>query len=455
VTTELEQAHRRLERLYEISKLFARFENVEETFDPALAIVAQTLPLRSAILMETDRGRTRMVVWRSEGQTAEQLRAVKEHVQGAYAYLVGAQSTGSLDITEQAGTTPLPRQEENQANPARRFIVIPLVVAHRPLFGALQLEGARPLDKADLMFVNAVANQLAIALDRDGAWRRDIARREHAEKGRTHAEARGATAELERIDAETASGKFEVLAGENARLYEQAQKAISVREHILAIVSHDLRSPLQTILMTTSSLVKTTTPEEEQGRLPQALARIQRASRRMLRLIEDLLDFASIEAGQLAIKRRRQDPGSLVLETLASFESIAQEKRLLLTGNIEPQLPKVYCDRDRILQVLANLVSNATNATAEGGHILVRVEARGPELLFAVSDDGQGIGEEDVEHLFDRYWRSEKAGYEGTGLGLAIVRGIVSAHGGRIWVESELGRGATFLFTVPAADASV
>jgi signal transduction histidine kinase len=203
--------------------------------------------------------------------------------------------------------------------------------------------------------------------------------------------------------------------------------------------------------MTTSSLANTADSDDGQAKVPQGLGRIRRASKRMLRLIEDLLDFASIEAGRLALKRQAQDPGALIRETLASFESIAQEKRLALTATIEPQLPRVDCDRDRILQVLANLVTNATRATAAGGHILLRVEPSGDELVFAVSDNGKGIGEEDAKHLFERYWRSPDAQYEGSGLGLAIVKGIVSAHGGRIWVESELGRGATFLFTVPAA----
>ena len=323
----LEKAHRRLEDLYEISKLFASFENVEQTFAPALGIVTRTLPLRSAILMETDEGgRSKMNVWPSEGQDSEQMRAVKEHVEAAYAYLVGAASTESLG------------KPDTEGNLAKRFIVIPLVVAHRPPFGALQLEGAQPLDKTDLMFVNAIANQLAIALDRDRAWRRDITRREHAEEGRTHAEegrtdaeegrtdaeARGATSERERISAESSSDKYEALAGENARLYEQAQQAVRVREQILAIVSHDLKNPLGTILMTTDALAKRR--EERRRGLPQAVGRIQRAAERMLRLIEDLLDFASIEAGRLAIKRQPQDPGSMIQETLASFEGVAQEK---------------------------------------------------------------------------------------------------------------------------------
>jgi signal transduction histidine kinase len=124
-----------------------------------------------------------------------------------------------------------------------------------------------------------------------------------------------------------------------------------------------------------------------------------------------------------------------------------------LTANVEPLLPKFDGDRDRILQVLSNLVGNATKVTAEGGHITLRVEARGHDLLFSVSDDGPGISEENGKFLFERYWRGVDATYKGTGLGLAIARGIVNAHGGRIWVESEPGRGATFLFTIPAADA--
>jgi signal transduction histidine kinase len=188
--------------------------------------------------------------------------------------------------------------------------------------------------------------------------------------------------------------------------------------------------------------------------LSRSVGRIRRAAESMLRLIDDLLDFASIEAGRLAIKRQPQDPGSIIHETLASFDGVATKKRLRLTARVEPNLPKLDGDRDRILQVLSNLVGNATKVPAEGGQITLRVEARGHDLLFAVSDDGPGISEENVKYLFERYWRSVDATYKGTGLGLAIARGIVSAHGGRIWVESELGHGATFLFTIPAADAA-
>ena len=460
-----ERAHQRLQHLYEISTLFADFDNVEQTLDAAVGVVARTLPLRSAILVDT--GRSRTIVWPSEGQLPEQLQPVKDHLKAAYGYLVGAASVESLELREQAGMTPLPRCAGTDVDFAKRSIVLPLVVARRPLFGALLLEGDQPLDKLDLMFVNAVAIQLAIALDRDRAWQRDIRRREHAEEGRTDAEARGATseqarvlaeegrtdaeatgavAERGRIIAEISSEKFEALAAENARLYEEARHAVRAREQLLAIVSHDLRTPLGTIVMASDVLA-------ERGDLPVA-GRIQRAAKSMARLIEDLLDFAAIESGRLTMRRQPHDPGSMIQETLASFEGVAQAKGLQLTAKVEPDLPQVHGDADRILQVLSNLVGNATKAAAEGGHIHLRAEARGHEVLFAVSDNGPGISAQDLAHLFERYWRSDDAAYKGTGLGLAIASGIISAHGGRIWAESELGRGATFLFTIPTADVT-
>jgi len=436
-------AHRRLEHLYEISELFANFESVEQTVDRALGIAARTLPLRSVILIEANR--SRMIVWLSEASSSdEMLRSAEENIKAAYTDLMGTASTNALALRWK-GPTNLPRHAGTERGPEKRFTVMPLATAREPLFGALQLEGAEAFDKADLMFVNTLASQLAVALDRDRAQRRDIKRRVDAEAERTNAEARGVTSEEARIIAESSSEKYETLAGENAQLYEHAQKAVAVREQILAVVSHDLRSPLSAILMGTALLAKGGAPTE-------AIGRIQRGAERMERLIEDLLDFASIETGRFAIKRRLEDPGSMALEIRANFEGIAQKKTLRLGSNVAPHLPNVDCDRDRILQVLSNLLGNATNVTAPGGSVTLRVEARGHEVLFAVSDSGPGISAKDAGHLFERYWRSSEAKYKGTGLGLAIAKGIVGAHGGQIWVESEPGRGATFLFTVPVSE---
>lgn len=449
---ELEPATQRLEHLYEISKLFASFETIDQTFDPALGIIARALPLRSAVLIEAESSGSKMVVWRAEGQSAEQQRAVRAHVEVAYRYLVGAGSAEPLDLLEVAGKTALPRPLETDGRLGNRSIVIPLVVPNGPPFGALAVEGARPLDETDLKFVNAITNQLAMALDRKRAWQADIVRREHAEQGQTYAEEMKAEADRQRACAEGLLEKFEALAADNAKLYRQEQQAVRVREQILTIVSHDLRNPLATILLTTAILGRKTVPEERRRGLPLALGRIKRAADRMQRLIDDLLDFASIETGRLAITCERHDPGGIIDETFASFENTARESHLLLTANVEPHLPQISCDRDRILQVLSNLVGNAAKVTAAGGHIALRVEARDKDLLFSVTDDGPGIGEDDLKHLFERYWRSDDVQYKGTGLGLAIAAGLVAAHGGRIWAQSRLGAGATFRFSVPSVE---
>jgi signal transduction histidine kinase len=452
LATDAAPAQQRLKHLYEISKLFASFENIDRTFEPALGIVAKALPLRSAVLIEREADGSKMVVWRSEGQSAEEQRAVTAHVEVAYRYLVGARSTESLDLRESAGRTALPRAMETDAPPGKRSIVIPLVVPNGPPFGALALEGARRLDETDLMFVNAISNQLAMALDRKRAWQADISRREDAERAQTYAEEMKAEAERQRATAEGLLEKFEALAAANATLYRQEQQAVRVREQILAIVSHDLRNPLGTILLTTAVLGRRPVSEERRRGLPSALGRIKRAADRMQRLIEDLLDFASIETGRLAISCELHAPGGIIDETLASFEVTAHESHLLLTAKVEPNLPRISCDRDRLLQVLTNLVSNALKVTAVGGHITLEVEARENEVLFSVADDGPGIGEDDLKHLFERYWRSEDVQYKGSGLGLAIAAGIVAAHGGRIWAQSQLGHGATFCFSVPTVE---
>lgn len=185
-------ANRRLEQLYEISKLFLSFHSVESTLDAVWKVVASKLPLESAILVQaTIGGHTVMVVWPCEGGEPTRLAVAKTHATETYAYLVGAPSFGALDsheaVRERAGPTllPAPVRDVDVPDEARRFIVIPLVGSGSMVFGALQLEGANRLDRSDLEFVNAVANQLAIALDRNRARSYDVLRRREAERLQT------------------------------------------------------------------------------------------------------------------------------------------------------------------------------------------------------------------------------------------------------------------------------
>jgi signal transduction histidine kinase len=239
---------------------------------------------------------------------------------------------------------------------------------------------------------------------------------------------------------------------EHARLYEHARAAVALREQTLAIVSHDLRTPLATIVMAATILGDDDLTRNTPRSRILAAEKIQSATARMDRMIEDLLDFASIEAGRLSMTVKPHEVATIVADSVASFEAAATKQRVKLTGVTAPDLLAILCDRDRILQVIANLVSNALKSVASGDSVRLSATRSEREAVFSVADTGRGISHADQKRLFERYWRSPDAKYKGSGLGLAIARGLIEAHRGRLWVESELSHGATFFFTVPLAE---
>ena len=234
---------------------------------------------------------------------------------------------------------------------------------------------------------------------------------------------------------------------ENARLYEQTQQALEARDEVLAIVSHDLRNPVGMISTCADLLMDESYPPDKRRRQVEI---IKRSADRMNRLIEDLLDVSVIEAGRLSLEREVLDTVSLAREACETIEQIAGRKALRSECSIPDSLPALHADRDRLLQVLGNLIGNAVKFTAEGGLVGLRVAAHHNEVEFVVADTGPGIPEAHREHIFNRYWQAKHTARTGAGLGLAIAKGIVEAHGGRIWVESEVGRGSSFHFALPA-----
>jgi PAS domain S-box-containing protein len=234
-----------------------------------------------------------------------------------------------------------------------------------------------------------------------------------------------------------------------------AESAVQAREDVLHVVSHDLGNSLSAIVVTTSVLLRTLPEDEANGDARRRIASIRDLARRMQRLRQDLLDVASIEGGRLAIEWDRWDPGGVLDEALESFAPLAAEKEIALSAEVpDGALPAVEGDRERIMQVLANLVGNAVKFTPQGGRVVLGVQAvrEGDgegEVRFRVRDSGPGIPPEHVPHVFDRFWKVRAANRHGAGLGLAIARGIVEAHEGRIWVESAPGEGSTFYFTLP------
>jgi PAS domain S-box-containing protein len=239
---------------------------------------------------------------------------------------------------------------------------------------------------------------------------------------------------------------------DNARLYADAQRATAMRDDVLAVVSHDLRSPLTMIGMAAEQLEQLTEQPEklEPHRVMKNAGAIKRNAQRMERLIDDLLDVGRVDTGQLSIELQRVSASSLVADALSIFEVIAAERSI---GLVSPPFPDadVRCDRGRVLQVLSNLIGNAVKFSPGGGVIRIGGAPGRGVFQFSVSDQGQGLASDQLAHVFERYWQAPETKHRGSGLGLYIAKGIVDAHGGRIWVDSAQGRGSTFHFTIPLA----
>lgn len=241
------------------------------------------------------------------------------------------------------------------------------------------------------------------------------------------------------------------LAIDNARLYLESQQAVRAREEVLAIVSHDLRNPLHTVMLGASMLQtsdKIAADDREQ------LEIIDISAKRMQRLIEDLLDVTRLEGGkQLPIEPATLDVESLFGETWELFRSQAATSEITLRYFVGEGVKSVHADRHRVLQVLSNLIGNAMKFTPAGGIITYRAESRDAKAVqIAVADSGPGIPKENLGDIFNPYWQAKRTARLGAGLGLPIAKGIVESHGGRIWVESEPGAGTKFFFTLPVAE---
>lgn len=224
-----------------------------------------------------------------------------------------------------------------------------------------------------------------------------------------------------------------------------------MKSEFIATVSHELRTPMTSIkgalgLVLGGATGSVTSPQQD------LLSIAQNNVDRLIRLINDILDLSRIESGRLEIRPVQFNINEAVLAAARELQSVCDQRNLRLQTELTPHLTPAYGDPDRIGQILVNLLGNAYKFTESGGLVTVRTERKDHELWVQVSDTGHGIPTDQLESIFERFTRSsgvasKRAG--GTGLGLAIARAIVHEHGGKIWAESELGKGATFTFTLP------
>lgn len=243
------------------------------------------------------------------------------------------------------------------------------------------------------------------------------------------------------------------LALENARLYQQARSAVRERDEMLAIVSHDLRNPVNAIVMLTGAVLKRdAAPDAPEDFAPMArdeVEAVRAAARQADGLIQDLQDVSRISAGRLRVDRRRVAAGDFLKECADMFEPVMEDAALRFVRRIDEDLPVLLGDQHRLLQVLSNLLGNAVRFTPHGGEIVLTATRLEAAVRVSVRDSGPGVAPDDVPRLFERYWQAPRLLRAGSGLGLYIAKGIVEAHDGEIGVHSEVGKGADFWFTLP------
>jgi signal transduction histidine kinase len=223
-----------------------------------------------------------------------------------------------------------------------------------------------------------------------------------------------------------------------------AEKAITARDELMGIVAHDLRNPLAVITLKASMMRRSA----DSDRAREQAHAMERVARRMESLISTMLDVSMLEAGRFTVDVARCSLSELLRETADSFGPLAAAKEVRFEQTAREPGLALLIDRERVLQVLSNLIENALKFTPPGGEVTLSVEREGSMARFAVVDTGRGIARQNLVQIFDRFW-TRASGSKGTGLGLFIAKGIVEAHGGRIWADSEPGRGATVFFTLP------
>jgi signal transduction histidine kinase len=410
------QARGDVELLYEVIASVNRIDSIDDVYTLVLrSVIRGTKSDRAAVSLFDEAGTMRFQV--SEGLSNRFKAALEGHTpwqrDDVYPPPIAVDDT-------QADPEWVALQDEHRAEGIRAIALVPLINHRGQLIGQLMVyrDEPRAFTGRDLQLTATVAVHVAQAVER---------KRKQREISRAYREER------------------------EARLL--ADEATRAREEILSVVSHDLRNPLGAILMCASAILHVSA-DDSGGRVRKNIERIHRQAERMARYISDLVDFAGIEQGRIRLERREHPPEEIVIAASEMFGPIAEERGLTFEMQVLPNLPAVQCDSERAVQVLTNLVANALKVTPKGGAVSIGAETKDNSVVFFVRDTGPGIEQEELPNLFERHWRSKSTTYKGAGLGLSIARGIVSAHGGRIWAESQVGAGATFYFSLTSQETN-
>lgn len=252
------------------------------------------------------------------------------------------------------------------------------------------------------------------------------------------------------------SAAFNEMASRLEKTAEKEKALENARRNLVAWASHDLRTPLTSLRVMVDALADKMVTD--QANVDRYLQQSQNEISRMSKLIDDLFELAQLDAGYLDLNIEKIDLSDLISDTLESFAARAESLSLNLKGKVGPDVQLVWADPEKLTRILDNLLSNALRYTPAGGTIILSARKRDEDTVVLVKDTGSGIDPEHIPQIFDPFYREEKSrmrddsGQGGVGLGLAIAKGLIEAHGGEIWVESDPGVGTEFGFTLPDRD---
>jgi signal transduction histidine kinase len=405
---------RRLSSLYEISKQLSRsYGTPERTVLTILATVTKELHLLCAILTEKMEGQPKTIVWRASDMDPSRLQTAEARALKTFQMLTQSQALPVRTIGENAAVSAFTREGRTAFKAKRgRFIDCPLSIEGKPIFGALHLEGADPFDESDVAFAVAIANQLAVALDRNQARLNEVA------------------------------------------LRQQAESLNQFKTNLVSVVSHEFGNSL-TVMKIAASLLEQKLPlkllKDSDRLFDMILTNIDLLNR----AVQNLLNMSRLEAGKLAIDFKETDAAKILRSAAKSLELLCEQKSLRVSLDLPGNLQPVYADEVSLALVISNLLSNAIKYTPAKGRITLGMlpeESRPGYYRVYVQDTGIGVSEEDRAKILGGHFRSEigkRMTAKGFGVGLSLAQQIVEAHGGTIEIEGSPGKGSRFSFLLP------
>jgi signal transduction histidine kinase len=398
----------RLKTLYLISKKLSTFKSIDESFGEIVSCASESFPLLTAVLIEHWEQKPKTAIWFSAEATKAQVTSALLNAKANYSYISGASEVESDEFLHDFSIeNELARNQKTRSSDGlkeKNYIFLPLMIDNLPPLGAIQLEGAIPLDETDLEFVEALTNLVTVALDRFYKTKK------------------------ERLFM-------------NDLVIER-----SVRENFVSLLTHDLKSPLSVIMGAAELIWKRKDTPEPSLKLAEIIVR---KCKQAVKMINNLLDANKIRIGQkLVLGRERINLNSLVEEAMSDLKMVHGDRfKLIADHAIE-----ISCDPDGIKRILENLCNNAVKYGSLDEPVEILIEENLSNVFLKVHNQGPVISPEEQKLIFKQFHRSSNVlqhGREGWGIGLTLVRGVAEAHGGSVEVESSLEEGTTFTVKIP------